>query len=406
MRGRDPHESGRVASSLELLFDLTFVVAFGIAGNEFPHMAAEGEILLASAGYVFVLFAVIWSWINYTWFASAFDTDDWAYRLVTMVIMCGVVVLALGIPPFFDSLHHGHVDNTVMVMGYVVMRIGMALHWGWAYLQAPEFRAGARIYLATLLAAQVGWVILALAHTSLRVFVLVGLTLLVVELGGPFLGERVTTQREGQGSHTPWHPHHLAERYGLLTIITLGEGVVGTVAALSPMVEEAGGWSLDSVLVVIAGIGLTLAIWWLYFSVDWGTLLHAHPTRCFGWGYGHIVLFMAIAAVGAGLHVAGYVLNHEAHRSGTLAVASVAVPVLAFILTLMWLYGRLTRTFDAVHIAMVEVMVILLVGALGMAAAEVPMGWCLLVAMAAPAVAVVLYETVGHRHQERLFIVS
>nr|WP_280720443.1 low temperature requirement protein A [Kocuria sp. JC486] len=130
MRGRDPHESGRVASNLELLFDLTFVVAFGIAGNEFPHMAAEGEILLASAGYVFVLFSVIWPWVNYTWFASAFDTDDWAYRLVTMVIMCGVVVLALGIPPFFDSLHHGHVDNTVMVMGYVVMRIGMALHWG------------------------------------------------------------------------------------------------------------------------------------------------------------------------------------------------------------------------------------------------------------------------------------
>lgn len=105
--------------------------------------------------------------------------------------------------------------------------------------------------------------ILALAHTSLRVFVLVGLTLLVVEQGGPFLGERVTTQREGQGSHTPWHPHHVAERYGLLTIITLGEGVVGTVAALSPMVEEAGGWSMDAVLVVIAGIGLTLAIWWL-----------------------------------------------------------------------------------------------------------------------------------------------
>lgn len=115
---------------------------------------------------------------------------------------------------------------------------------------------------------------------------------------------------------------------------------------------------------------------------------------------------MAIAAVGAGLHVAGYVLNHEAHLSGTLAVASVAVPVLAFILTLMWLYGRLIRTFDTLHIVMVAVMATLLVGALGMASAEVPMGWCLLVAMAAPSVAVVLYETVGHRYQERLFVES
>jgi hypothetical protein len=40
MVGRDPDEQHRVATPLELLFDLTFVIAFGIAANEFAHMLA------------------------------------------------------------------------------------------------------------------------------------------------------------------------------------------------------------------------------------------------------------------------------------------------------------------------------------------------------------------------------
>ncbi len=42
MSGRDPGESFRVASPLELLLDLTFVIAFGVAGNQAAHLIAEG----------------------------------------------------------------------------------------------------------------------------------------------------------------------------------------------------------------------------------------------------------------------------------------------------------------------------------------------------------------------------
>jgi low temperature requirement protein LtrA len=44
------------------------------------------------------MFAVIWAWIQNTWFASAYDNDDWIYRLLTMVQMIGLLVLALGLP--------------------------------------------------------------------------------------------------------------------------------------------------------------------------------------------------------------------------------------------------------------------------------------------------------------------
>lgn len=97
MTGRDPHERGRVATPLELLFDLTFVVAFSTAGNQMAHLFAAGNPGAGVFGFCFVTFGICWAWINYSWFASAFDTDDWLYRLLTMVQMIGVVVFALGL---------------------------------------------------------------------------------------------------------------------------------------------------------------------------------------------------------------------------------------------------------------------------------------------------------------------
>ena len=95
--GRDPDEAHRAATPLELLFDLTFVVAFGIAANELAHYLADGHVWPGILGFVFATFAVSWAWINYSWFASAYDTDDWVFRLATMVQMVGVIVLALGL---------------------------------------------------------------------------------------------------------------------------------------------------------------------------------------------------------------------------------------------------------------------------------------------------------------------
>lgn len=404
MAGRDPDERGRVATSLELLFDLTFAVSFGLAGAAFARLAASGEIATGLAGYAFACFAIIWAWINFTWFASAFDTDDWFYRLVTMLQMMGVIVLALGLPAFFNGLPEGRVDNLVMVLGYVVMRVAMLIQWGRAYRQCPWARPAARIYLITITVAQIGWTILALAHTSVPIFVLAGVGMLVVELLGPALAERTESADPAHpGRGTPWHPQHVAERYSALAIITLGEGVVGTVAALSSEVATGGGWDLQAVFVVTAGIGLTFGMWWSYFSVNWGDALRAHPERSFGFGYGHIALFAGIAGTGAGLQICGYVIAGDAPALGaTTAVAMVAGAVLLFMTAMMLLYAALYRTFDAFHSGLLGACIVILLGAIGLARAGVPMGWCLLLCTLAPAVVVIGAETVGHRHQAEL----
>src|SRR4051812_30827332 len=102
MSGRDPNQSHRTATPLELLYDLAFVLAIGQASGSFAHLVAEGKLGPALLGFGFAMFAICWAWINFTWFASAYDTDDWFYRLATMVQMIGVIVVALGIPTLFD----------------------------------------------------------------------------------------------------------------------------------------------------------------------------------------------------------------------------------------------------------------------------------------------------------------
>ncbi len=70
-------------------------------------------------------------------------------------------MLALGIPAVFESIEEGeHLDLTVLVVGYVIMRLGLVTQWIRAYRDDPEHRASIRLYIVTLLAAQVGWVIL------------------------------------------------------------------------------------------------------------------------------------------------------------------------------------------------------------------------------------------------------
>ena len=268
MAGRDPHEDHRVTTPLELLFDLTFVVAFGIAASEFAHLLAERHVGAGLTGFAFATFATCWAWINFSWFASAYDTDDWIYRLMTMLQMVGVIILALGLPQMYASIEHGdHVDNTVLVAGYVVMRIALG-QWLRAARQDPDHRPACLTYVTAVIVAQAGWIFLIFADTSVEVFFVLARGVDRGGVHGPIPG------RDPQGG-TPWHDHHIVERYGLLTIIALGEGVVGTVASISAVVGEQG-WSMDAVLVAVAGTGLTFGMWWTYFLVPSADLLHAH----------------------------------------------------------------------------------------------------------------------------------
>jgi low temperature requirement protein LtrA len=392
MAGRDPHEAHRVATPLELLFDLTFVMAFGQAASEFAHALAAGHYTVAIVGFGFASFAICWAWINFSWFASAFDTDDWIYRLVTMVQMIGVLVLAVGLPRMFASIEHGaHLDNSVMVLGYVIMRVALVSQWLRAARQDPARRDACLTYVIAVSIAQIGWIAQILVDFSLPVSFALGVVLFLIELAGPMIAER----REGG---TPWHPHHIAERYSLFAIIALGEGVVGTVATLSAAVEEEG-WSMDAALVAIAGMGLTFGMWWVYYMLPSGRVLHAHRERSFVWGYAQMVTVASIVATGAGLHVAAYFIEHKAEIGPVATVLCLAVPVGIFLGSIYALYYYLVRRFDPFHIWLLLATIAVVALAVIAALSGVEMAVCLVILTLAPAVTVIGYEIHGHRHQ-------
>ncbi|MDG4667861.1 low temperature requirement protein A [Mycobacterium sp. 236(2023)] len=391
MAGRDPHEVGRVATPLELLFDLTFVIAFGIAASQFSHLLAVGHVAAGLAGFFFAMFSVCWAWINFSWFASAYDTDDWVYRLTTMLQMVGVVILALGLPQMYASIEHGgHVENEIVVAGYVVMRVAMVAQWLRAASQDPERRKACLTYALWITIAQIGWIAAIFVHTSVPATTAIVLTLVLVEVMGPVIAELK------QGG-TPWHAHHIVERYGLFTIIALGEGVVGTVASLSAVVE-AQGWSVEAVFIAVAGIGLTFGMWWTYFVLPQADILHVRRERSFWFGYLHIVVFASIVATGAGLHAAAYYIEHHSELSSVATVLSVVIPVGLYILTIYVLYALLAHKVEPFHVLLVTLTAAVLGVAVLLASNGISMANCLLVVTLAPVVSVVGYELVGHRH--------
>lgn len=393
MGGRDPHEAHRSATPLELLFDLTFVISFGFAASRFAHALAEGHYAVALLGFAFASFAICWAWINFSWFSSAYDTDDWLFRLLTMAQMAGVLVLAIGLPRMFASLedNDGRVDNTVMVLGYVIMRIALVLQWLRAAKQDPARRRVCLTYAVAIVLAQIGWtatLFVDLPAAAMFVFIC---TLVLTELAGPVLAER-------KDGGTPWHAHHIVERHGLFAIIALGEGVVGTVATLSAVVDTQG-WTLDTALVCAAGVGLTFGMWWIYYILPSAHVLREHRERSFVWGYSQMAIVTAIVATGAGLHVAAYYLEHKAHISAFAVLLTTAIPVSVFIGSIYALYYYLVRRFDPFHLWLLLLTAAVVGAAVVAALAGVRMSVCLCILTLAPVVTVVGYEVRGHRHE-------
>lgn len=386
MGGRNPHEQHRAATPLELFFDLTFVIAFGVAGSQFAHEIAEAHFGAGLLAFSFAMFAVIWAWINFTWFASAYDTDDWVFRVVTMIQLLGVLILAMGIEPLFHSLVEGdHVDNAVIVGGYVIMRLALVFQWLRAARQDPARRQTCLRYATYLGVVQIGWIAVLVIQADLLTTILMTVPLYVLEMAAPYAAER--------GMRTPWHAHHIAERYGLLAIIALGECLIGAIETLRAIVANHG-WSVDAALVGFGGTALAFGMWWIYFILPAGRALHLQRHRSFFFGYGHIPVFAAIAATGAGLHVAAYYIDHEAHISAAVAVASIAVPVALFKLSLTWLYSVMICV-DRTVIAVAAGVLTALAGSVGLAAAGVSVPVCLLVIVLALGASIVIDEKRG-----------
>jgi low temperature requirement protein LtrA len=327
MQPRSPDEVHRASTPLELLFDLVFVVAVALASARLHHGIVENHVSHAIVSFVMVFFPIWWAWMNFSWFASAYDTDDVPYRLLTMLQLAGALTLAAGVPAAFDSG-----DFMVVTLGYSVMRVASISQWFRAWLADKSRRQTTGRYIVGLFLVQLGWLALLVAPASFKT---VGfITLVVAELMVPLWAEST-------GKMTPWHPEHIVERYGLFTIIVLGESILSASMAIQAAMT-AGALDAKMLYLIIGGVLIVFTMWWSYFQQ---TEHNINESLCHAlfWGYGHFFIFASAAAVGAGLASSVDAALGLAHVSQTVINAAVAVPVAVFVLSLGVVHGRLRR---------------------------------------------------------------
>ena len=331
MSPRDADEAHRGATPLELFFDLTFVVAIAQAAASLHHALVDGHAGDALVAFPLVFFAIWWAWMNFTWFASAYDTDDALYRVAVLLQMTGVLILAAGIPRAFD----GH-DFGVMTGGYVVMRLAMVGQWLRAGASDPECRRCTRRYAIGIAIVQVFWVArLALPDEGPGIIGFV--VLMCAELAVPLWAEAA--------GRTSWHPGHIAERYGLFTLIVLGESVLAATIGVQVALDGDVPFS-DLATVVVGGLLTVFSLWWLYFDLPAHEIVAraraAFADRlsgAFAWGYGHYVVYAGAAAAGAGLAVAVDQATHHSELTDTEAGLAFAIPVVAYLLAVWVLHS-------------------------------------------------------------------
>ena len=215
--------------------------------------------------------------------------------------------------------------------------------------------------------------------------------LVITRLTGPVVAER--------SARTPWHPHHISERYGLLMIITLGEVILGTVAALNAVLRTEAGWTVEAALLGgrrrrtrLSRAGGCTSRWRgssrLFAGRDAGrascsaTGISRSSRRSPRWA----------RPPRRRVHARG-----EAKIGAVGTVLSVVIPFAIFALAFYAVYSVLMHTSDPFHLWLLLATGAVLALAVVLAAAGMSVPVCLLVVVLAPVVTVVGFETLGRR---------
>ena len=346
----------RPATWLELFYDLVFVVAVARLGGRLlaarEHHTLSTDDVLAFAG----LFIVVWwTWAGFTFYADRFDTDDLGQRLLAMVQIVTVALMAA-------SVSSGESESTLaFALAYIAARVVLITMYLRARYHVPETRALINGYLRGMVIAVAFWFVSVFIPEPWR-FLFWGLGM-AIDLATPYIMRK-------EQAKVPRDVTHLPERFGLFTILVLGEPVASVVTGLSE--THWTGWVTYS---AIMSVIVTAGLWWLYFHNHEGTVVRRLPEqeatwKPTAWIYSHLPLAMGMVAAGIGLD---FVLTDHtgvAERWILAGGLTVAFLSLAMILNVT-LNPNDPRTKQKAVVRLLAIPVVLIVGAI---AGEVAMG--------------------------------
>jgi len=301
------------ATWLELFYDLVFVAAFIQLGN-----GLAGDVSVSAVRTFAGTFLELWvAWTGFTFFVNRFTVDDFLHRSLVLVQMFAVAGMALAAPFALQGR-----PEALAVSTGVAQLLVSAMHLR-AYVQVPEARDYARYWTLVFGVAGLGWLVSSVVPHG------VGAWLCAVSTAAVLVAplserSRVMTER------LPIDFEHLGERYGLLTIIVLGESFVKVLGALAADTHGASLYVAGSEVLL-----LTCGIWWVYFDGVAGSEVRSGRGQWIVWLYGHIPLQLGIVLFGVAIkHALHFAWNEPAEDryryllAGSLALVYFAVAAL------------------------------------------------------------------------------
>jgi low temperature requirement protein LtrA len=273
----------RKVTWLELFFDLVFVAAVSQVAAPL-----RDDYSLAGVVRFTILFVLVWwAWTGHAVFSTRFDSDDGVQRALTLLQMFGVAVMAANARDALDSR-----SSAGFAAAYAALRAVLVFQYYRARHLKPA-RALTTRYLAGHGAAAAVWLLSAFIPAPARYWIWAAA--LVLDLGTPWGAVRHSVD-------VPPDAGHLPERFGLFTLILLGECVV----AVMHGIEHQEYWSAPAASLALSGMGLAFAAWWWYFDVARASAARPVRTereamRLHLWTYAHLPLYIGLIVGFAGV---------------------------------------------------------------------------------------------------------
>jgi low temperature requirement protein LtrA len=267
----------RHATWLELFFDLVFVVAVAELGQNLTH----DPTLHGFVAYVGLFMPVVWAWAGFTFYANRFDTDDLAYRLLVLIAMFAVAALATNTPGAIEE------GGESFAVAYIFVRLTLLALYARALRFVPQARGFSLLYFGAFSIGTLVWAASLLVPPPGRWWLWT--TALVGELVVPwFAWGRIP------GAYVD--PRHLPERFGLLTIIVLGESVLSVVLGVADT-----SWEVESGFAAAGGFLAAAAVWWIYFDYLDESVVTRGRVSGLVFTYAHFPIIIGIATLGVGV---------------------------------------------------------------------------------------------------------
>ncbi len=271
------HHSDRTIGWLELFYDLVYVATLIQIGN----FLSDNLTLLGFGQFLVMMFVLWWAWSGETLYQNRFVADDLFHRVLVFIQIFGVAAMGLSVSEAFGDLY------IQFTLGDVLVRSIMIVMYARAYASHPESRTltvGFMIGFGGGIAIWLGGILLPAAYHW--VAWLVAIAFEIIFFGRPAMIRAL----DKFGSDA----HHMVERFGIFTIIVLGEAFV-------KVLDDAQGTLLGSeqVMFGVTALVVLYGLWWLYFSDTAGKLPNlASNLKPLAWSYGHLALASSLVAFG------------------------------------------------------------------------------------------------------------